>query len=261
VSGTRVDKPMSHRAPTDPGRKPTRRPRGLVVVLLAVALAVGATVWGINASGSSPLDVLSVSKPQPPDAHASSSRHSGVPPQASPHSASSRVRTTPAQVGRAYPAQIDPERPRAVTLASGTTMRVRQSATSTSGSLQIPADIKQAGWWDGSSKLGDPFGAIVIAAHVDSFTQGLGRFAQLLSMKPGDVIRLQSAHLSQSFRVVSAGLVSKTTISATSDVFSATGSPRLVLITCGGQFDPAHGGYQSNMVVVANAEQPPERLG
>ena len=71
----------------------------------------------------------------------------------------------------------------------------------------FPTNIKQAGWWDGGSKLGDPFGAIVVAAHVDSFTQGLGRFAELLSMKPGDLIRLDSAHLSDTYQVVRAGLV------------------------------------------------------
>jgi sortase (surface protein transpeptidase) len=129
-------------------------------------------------------------------------------------------------------------------------MRVRVSATARTGELAIPVDIQQAGWWDGGSRLGDPYGGIVVAAHVDSFTQGLGRFAQLLSMRPGDVVTLTSKHLQEQFRVVSADLVPKSSLSASSDVFSARGRPRLVLITCGGAYTPA-GGYQSNMVVTA----------
>jgi LPXTG-site transpeptidase (sortase) family protein len=156
---------------------------------------------------------------------------------------------------------VGSERPVSVTLASGTRMRVRQSATSATGALGIPSDIKQAGWWNGSSKLGDPFGAIVIAAHVDSFRQGLGRFAELLSMKTGDVVRLDSASLTQTFQVISADLVPKTSLSARSGVFSARGQSRLVLITCGGQYDPSRGGYQSNMVVVAVAKSQVTRVG
>jgi hypothetical protein len=137
-----------------------------------------------------------------------------------------------------------------ITLPSRTTMRVSVSATARSGELELPPNIKQAGWWDGGSRLGDPFGAIVIAAHVDSFSQGLGRFAELLGMHPGDVVTLSSPHVRERFRVIAAGLVPKSSISASSDVFSAEGGSRLVLITCGGAYTSA-GGYQSNMVVTA----------
>jgi hypothetical protein len=220
--------------------------RRLVTVCVTVVLVAGAALWAIGASGSDPIDVLRVSKPEPAGSH--SFADGDVPPSA----ASAWHETpTPAQVGQPGPLQVDSERPRMLVLPSGTRMRVRQSATSASGALRIPADINQAGWWDGSSKLGDPFGAIVIAAHVDSFTQGLGRFAELLNMKPGDLVQVGSADLSETFSVASAGLVPKSSISATSGVFSARGPARLVLITCGGVYDPSHGGYQSNMVVVA----------
>jgi hypothetical protein len=230
------------------------RTRRLVTACLTVGLVAGAALWALSASGSDPIDVLRVSKPEPAGRYAST-------PDAGRHADPMRpVKPTPAQVGQPGPLQVDSEPPRMLVLPSGTRMRVRQSATSASGELSIPADIKQAGWWDGSSKLGDPFGAIVVAAHVDSFTQGLGRFAELLSMKPGDVVRLSSAGLSETFSVASAGLVPKNSISATSGVFSAHGPSRLVLITCGGVYDPSHGGYQSNMVVVAYPKSQISRL-
>jgi hypothetical protein len=221
---------------------------------MTVVLVAGAALWAMGASGSDPIDVLRVSKPEPAGRQASDSG-------ASRHAASAQpVKATPAQIGRPGPLQVDSQQPRMLVLPSGIRMRVRQSATSASGALSIPADILQAGWWDGSSKLGDPFGAIVVAAHVDSFTQGLGRFAELLSMKPGEVVQLRSAGLSETFSVASAGLVPKSSISATSGVFSARGPSRLVLITCGGVYDPSHGGYQSNMVVVAYPKSQISRL-
>jgi hypothetical protein len=232
----------------------TRRSRRLVAGLVTVVLGATAALWAIDAARSDPVDVLRVSTPERGDPHPSLQMAGG---QAA---ASRRVTPTPAQVGRPGPNQLDSERPTTIILPSGTRMRVRSSATSASGALGIPSDVKQSGWWDGSSKLGDPFGAIVVAAHVDSFTQGLGRFAEVLGMKPGDVVRLDSAHLRGSFQVASAELVPKASISATSGVFSANGQSRLVLITCGGQYDASRGGYQSNMVVVAIASSPVRRL-
>ena len=40
------------------------------------------------------------------------------------------------------------------------------------------------------------------------------------------------------------------------DVFSVRGASRLVLITCGGAYDPANGGYQDNLVVIARPDGP-----
>ncbi len=220
---------------------------------MAVVAAAVAVAWVVHASGTGSLLTLGVSTPQSPglasrghEAAAGGGPTGGVATRSGNH----HVALTPAGVAQAAPSQVDSERPQTITLSSGTTMRVRVSSTASTGDLEIPVNIKQAGWWDGGSKLGDPFGAIVVAAHVDSFTQGLGRFAELLSMHSGDRIHLDSAHLAQTYIVVSAHLVPKTSISSTSSVFSARGRARLVLITCGGPYTRA-GGYQSNMVVVA----------
>jgi hypothetical protein len=238
---TRNDQPARPSGRPDGQVRAGRRSHQAVLALVLALLVVAAGWWAIDGSDSSRADVLKVSRPKPADV----ATNTGSGPSA--------PAPTPALVGRPAGSQITPERPSRITLPSGTAMRVRPTSTATTGSLDIPTNIKQAGWWDGGSKLGDPFGAIVVAAHVDSFTQGLGRFAELLSMKPGDLIRLDSAHLSDTYQVVRAGLVPKSSISARSGAFAATGESRLVLITCGGQFDPAHGGYQSNMVVVAIA--------
>jgi hypothetical protein len=156
----------------------------------------------------------------------------------------------PANVAGPAASQVVSERPRTIRLPSGTTMAVHRATTGRDGELMLPTNVNRAGWWDGASRLGDPYGAIVIAAHVDSFTQGLGRFAELLSMHPGDRVKVRSVNLRETFRVTSAKLVPKPLLTPRSYAYSGHGPSRLVLITCGGPFDAVNG-YHDNMVVSA----------
>ena len=124
------------------------------------------------------------------------------------------------------------------------------------GELAIPTDVDRAGWWDGSARLGDPFGGIVVAAHVDSFDQGLGRFAELLSVRPAArSIVVQAASLTPAVpdRVGRAG-AEVVRSRRRRHLLRAGREPRLVLITCGGAYDPADGGYQDNLVVIAEPD-------
>ena len=162
----------------------------------------------------------------------------------------------PAAVARHAASQVHPERPVAVTLPSGRLLPVDPAGTLRTGALAVPHDIRHAGWWTGSSRLGDPFGSIVLAAHVDSFTQGVGPAAELLSARPGDRLHLASRHHGQWYAVTSVRLVPRAGLRHQSVVFSAAGDRRLVLITCGGTYDASRGGYQDNVVVVARPSGP-----
>jgi Sortase domain len=227
----------------------------VAVVALASAATIGAAHvgWGSSSHTSRPQHLLRVSQPRPSTStHGAGALHGG--PQAG------EPRTAPAHQARPAASQVFAERPVAIVLPNGATMPVLPASTDPSGVLQVPSNIDRAGWWDGGSRVGDPFGAIVVAAHVDSFTQGLGAFAELLNMRPGDEVRLDSRHLRQSFRVVSAHLEPKSSLATDSRVFGADGQYRLVLLTCGGSYDPSHGGYQDNMVIIASAEKSPVRL-
>jgi hypothetical protein len=242
-------------SPSDGDRSPTRRPattgtppsrlvRWRLPAALTASTVVAVSLWLVASTRDS--DGAEESPP-------------GAPTETVP-SAGGRTTTSPAQppttrpgranVAHPAPSQVDAQRPRAVTLPSGVTMAVDASATGADGELMIPTDIKRAGWWDGSSRLGDPFGSVVIAAHVDSFSQGLGRFVELLGIRAGDLVTVRSHGLEQRFRVVSAQLVPKATVNAGSAIYSASGPSRLVLITCGGSYQ-ADSGYADNMVVVA----------
>ncbi|WP_151083550.1 class F sortase [Nocardioides cynanchi] len=144
-----------------------------------------------------------------------------------------------------------PERPTASRLPDGTVVPIRPAGTTGDGALAVPDDIREAGWWRGGSRLGDPFGVTLLAAHVDSTTQGLGPYATLLSARAGQRIVLASRHLSQAFAVTSLRLVPRRTLARRHHLFSARGDRRLVLVTCAGPYDAARGGYQNLAVVTA----------
>jgi hypothetical protein len=157
----------------------------------------------------------------------------------------------PAGVAHAARSQVVPEAPRLLALPDGTVMPVDPAHSGADGVLVVPDDINRAGWWTGGSRLGDPFGGIVLAAHVDSLTQGVGPIVDLLSARPGDRVTATGRRLSQRFRIRSVRLVQRASLQEQSAVFSPRGSPRLVLITCAGPYDAARGGYRDNLVVTA----------
>jgi len=172
-------------------------------------------------------------------------------------------RSTAGRADRAHVAepaasQVTTERPLNLRLPSGSLLAVDIAATDPKGTLVIPELVARAGWWQGGASLGDPFGAIVIAAHVDSFADGIGPIAELLNAEPGDVIRLEARNLSQSFAVTSSTFVPRTSLADHAATLSFVGAHRLVLITCGGPYDRTRGGYRDNLIVVAEPNSPPE---
>jgi hypothetical protein len=144
-----------------------------------------------------------------------------------------------------------PEPPTRIELPDGHRVAIRPVRTTRNGLLDVPDDIRVAGWWSGGSRLGDPFGSTLVAAHVDSRTQGLGPFATLLGVRPGDRLDLWSAGLRQTFRVTSLRLRPQGTIGPRSWLHSPVGPRRLTLVTCAGPYDAARGGYQNLAVIVA----------
>ena len=135
-------------------------------------------------------------------------------------------------------------------LPGGAAATVEQADT-VDGVLQVPSDVRKIGWWTGSAYVGDPFGATVLAGHVDSADQGIGFFARLLKIKKGERVTVTADGHRATYKITSVGLVSKRALADDGIALDQTGDHRLVLITCAGRFLPAQGGYQSNLVVVA----------
>ncbi|MEP7091179.1 MAG: class F sortase [Nocardioidaceae bacterium] len=144
-----------------------------------------------------------------------------------------------------------PERPDSARLPSGRVVPVRAVSTRPDAMLDVPGDIEVAGWWRGGSRLGDPFGSTLIAAHVDSTTQGLGPYAELLSVRPGQRVTVTSRHLEQDFVIRSRQLVRQGSLAHDRWIYAPTGRRRLTLVTCAPPYVRSRGGYQNLAVVTA----------
>jgi hypothetical protein len=210
-----------------PGRGPRTAAGGAAVVLAAVLCATAAwSAWGRADSD-----------------HAHDRSAAG-------ETASERDPAAPVVPARRAGAPRS-EVPTRSVLPNGTVVPIRPVDTARDGRLDVPTDVRVAGWWRGGSRLGDPFGSTLLAAHVDSFTQGLGPYASLLSVRPGQQITVSSTHLTQDFAVVSLALVPRGTLARHPRFFSARGPRRLTLVTCAGPYLPTHGGYQNLAVITA----------
>jgi hypothetical protein len=121
------------------------------------------------------------------------------------------------------------------------------------GALGTPQSIRHAGWWKDGRGPGATSGTILIAGHVDSARSGAGAFFALHKARAGDNVQLQAASgRTFSYRVTSVRSSRKEALPTR--IYSGSGRPRLVLVTCGGPFNPATGHYRDNIIVTAVAD-------
>lgn len=172
-----------------------------------------------------------------------------------PHAQESEP-ATPVRVARRVGA-VAPEAPLALRLPSGTSVDVVAVSSRPDGELDVPDDVRKAGWWRGGSRIGDPFGSTLIAGHVDSASQGLGRFAELLSVHRGQVVTVLTPTLRQDFRVTSRRVVVRGLLAHNRWIYAPDGPPRLTLVTCAPPYVRQDGGYQNLAVVVARPARAP----
>lgn len=157
----------------------------------------------------------------------------------------------PAAPARRATSTVVAQPPRAARLPSGRVVPIRAVGTRSDGLLDVPSDIRTAGWWKGGARIGDPFGSTLVAAHVDSTTQGLGPYAELLEVRPGQKVTVVSAGLEQVFVVRSLRLLPQGPLTDRRWLFAPDGPRRLTLVTCAPPYDPARDGYQNLAVVTA----------
>ena len=116
------------------------------------------------------------------------------------------------------------------------------------GSFEVPA-VNEVGWYRFGSNAGDP-GSTVLAAHI-SYDGVDGVFRHLSSVSPGARVEIEMADGAVvEYRVVEMAEYDKAELPV-DDLFSEFGDDRLVLITCGGTFNPSLRSYDSNVVVHA----------
>jgi sortase (surface protein transpeptidase) len=119
------------------------------------------------------------------------------------------------------------------------------------GAVRIPRDARRVGWYRFGPRPGAGAGSVVLAAHVDSRTQGLGAFYPLREADRGDRVVLTATGGGRwTYRVVARELFRKRALPL-DDLFRRDGREVLTLITCGGPYLADAGGYQDNVVVTA----------
>lgn len=113
----------------------------------------------------------------------------------------------------------------------------------------VPDDVRRAGWYEPGPAPGAAAGSVVLVGHVDDRSQGLGTFAGLRELVAGDLIEVGTAAGEVLvYDVVSLEQVPKAE-APMNRLFAADGPHRLVLISCGGDFDG--GSYTDDVVVTA----------
>ena len=118
------------------------------------------------------------------------------------------------------------------------------------GQMEIPPHAERAGWYRYGPHPGADQGTAVIAAHVDSVASaGLGPFAKLKDLATGDEATVALAD----GRVVRFAVEEVTSLPKGEviwpEVFDREGPARLVLVTCGGTWNPEVRHYSNNVIV------------
>lgn len=153
---------------------------------------------------------------------------------------------------RVHPNGIDPHR--LVVPAIGVDAEVIRLGTNPDGTMEVPADFAQTGWFEAGPRPGR-VGPAVIAGHVDS-RAGPAVFFRLAELRPGDEIEVHDAHGEVvAFVVREVERVPKDAF-PTERVYAGTAGPELRLVTCGGRFDRGSGHYDDNIIVYAHRVDP-----
>lgn len=114
--------------------------------------------------------------------------------------------------------------------------------------VEVPADPDLAGWYRFGVPPGHQ-GAAVILGHVDS-VDGPAVFARLGSLRVGDELQVElDTGATVGFAVTGVQTFANADFPARRVYRSRGGHHDLNLVTCGGVYDAANGGYQSNVVV------------
>lgn len=119
----------------------------------------------------------------------------------------------------------------------------------TANGIEVPP-VGRAGWFDGGPRPGEPGRAVVIG-HIDA-ANGPGIFALLPGVANGTVVNVtDSRGAVHRFRIVGKAEIQKSKF-PTEAVYGPSPRPVLILITCGGPYQPGVG-YRDNVLVYASA--------
>lgn len=126
------------------------------------------------------------------------------------------------------------------------------------GAMEIPDRAAEIGWYDpdGLGVRPGATGTAVFAGHVDSRSQGRGALYHLRDLQVGEIIEVDLDDGSVQRWLVTELIQYPKDVLPLTEVFTWAGPPRLVVITCGGEFDRTVRSYSDNIVVYAELLEP-----
>jgi Sortase domain len=134
--------------------------------------------------------------------------------------------------------------------AIGVAVAVSELGLNPDGTVQVPTDFQEPGWYRLGPTPGQ-VGSAVILGHVDSY-RGVAVFFNLRSLTAGDPVDVTLADgVVAHFVVTSVAMYPKDQFPA-QQVYGSHGYSQLQLVTCGGTFDSQTGHYLSNIVVYSS---------
>jgi sortase (surface protein transpeptidase) len=118
------------------------------------------------------------------------------------------------------------------------------------GTMDVPSDFNQPGWYARGPAPGEK-GPAVILGHLDSYT-GPAVFWRLSTLHAGDVIEVDREDGSKvTFKVTRIASFSVDSF-PTAEIYGPSAGPELRLITCGGTYSLTRRQYLSNVVAFAS---------
>ena len=181
---------------------------------------------------------------------------------------SKKAEQSPAQAGAGVPPaenrptindvsgyKVVPDLPKIIQIAKlNVYARVKPVSVNAKNELQAPANIFDAGWYDGSARPGDTpgNGATLIDGHVHGPTLP-GVFANIKKLVPGDTIQIiRGDNKTYTYSVVKVQNFNATNLDIGTALTSVQpGKAALNLMTCGGKYDTVKGEYEERTVVFA----------
>jgi sortase A len=131
----------------------------------------------------------------------------------------------------------------------GVDAAVQYVGLTSSGVMDVPSNTVDVGWFKFGPYPGEK-GSAVIAGHLDEGSGKSGVFTNLSKLKKGDEIYIDYANGTSIAFVVSKSNLYNPGYAL--DVFSATTSAHLNLITCDGVWDDNKKSYSKRLVVFAD---------
>jgi Sortase domain len=245
-----------------PARRSGRAARAAGTVAVAAGIACATAAIAIAGDGSSDLDVtgatIAVAPKTVPPVAAPKTPVLRTPPSTAAIPTSSSTTTLPlsplhTRLGAsrsAVPEPLPPDiLPAVISIdAIGVwDVPVRPVGLLPDGQLEIPG-ADDVGWYRLGAAPGEP-GSTVLAAHV-SWSRRSGPFRRLGELEPGAAVSIGLTDGgSRNYTVVERSQHDKRTLPAA--IWRTSGPETLVMITCGGEFDPVRRRYADNIVITA----------